>query len=129
MGKPRAFAGKGSELWDPADLAGAERFTTRLLNATRPDIYGRLDRDFYEPRMATLTPTEQDLLLASAACTYPPLRSADLNQVARKSPGNVNVILGRLVHAGALYRVRKGEYAYTAPRFRDHLLRAAPPTP
>jgi predicted transcriptional regulator of viral defense system len=36
-----------------------------------------------------------------------------------------NVLLGRLVEDGALYRVRKGEYAYTAPRFRDHLLRRA----
>lgn len=115
----------GSELWDAADLAGVERLTVELLDATRPDIYGRLDRDFYEPRMSTLTPAEQDLLAASASCLYPPLRSADLNRASRKTPGNVNVLLGRLVEAGALYRIRKGEYAYTAPRFRDFLLRRA----
>jgi hypothetical protein len=33
------------------------------------------------------------------------------------------VLFGRLVDAGALYRIRKGEYAYTAPKFRDYLLR------
>jgi hypothetical protein len=115
----------GSELWDSADLADVERFTPKLLEATRPDIYARLDRDFYEPRMATLTPAEQDVLLASARCDYPPLHSADLTRVAAKSPGNVNVLLGRLVSAGMLYRLRKGEYAYTAPRFRDYLLRRA----
>jgi AAA domain len=115
----------GSELWDAADLADVQRFTARLLNAVRPDICGRLDRDFYEPRMATLTPSEQDLLSASASCSYPPLRSGDLNQASSKSPGNINVLLGRLVDAGALYRIRKGEYAYTAPRFRDYLLRRA----
>ena len=115
----------GSELWDAADLAGADRFSVKLLDATRPDIYGRLDRDFYEPRVATLTPAEQDLLTASAACSYPPLRAADLNQASEKTTGNVNVLLGRLVDAGALYRIRKGEYAYTAPRFRDYLLRRA----
>lgn len=115
----------GSELWDAADVAGVKRFTTTLLDAVRPDIYGRLDGDFYEPRMATLTPAEQDLLAASAACPYPPLRTADLGRMSQKSPGNVNVLLGRLVDAGALYRVRKGEYAYTAPRFRDYLLRRA----
>jgi len=38
-------------------------------------------------------------------------------------PGNVNVLLGRLVDAGALYRIRNGEYAYTAPKFRDYPLR------
>lgn len=113
----------GSELWDAADLAGVERFTPELFDATRPDIYARLDRDFYQPRVATLTPAEQDLLAASAACPYPPLRAADLNQASDKTPGNVNVLLGRLVDAGALYRIRKGEYAYTAPKFRDYLTR------
>jgi AAA ATPase-like protein len=115
----------GSELWDAADLADVNRFNVDLLNVTRPDIYARLDRDFYEPRIATLTPAEQDLLIASAACPYPPLRSADLRRLSDRTPGNVNVLLGRLVEAGALYRVRKGEYAYTAPRFQDHLLRRA----
>jgi AAA ATPase domain len=113
----------GSELWDTADLVGAERFTPKLLDAARADIYSRLDRDFYDPRLATLTPAEQDLLLASAKCPYPPLRSSDLSSASAKTPGNVNVLLGRLVDAGALYRIRKGEYAYTAPKFRDYLAR------
>ncbi|MGH2971862.1 MAG: ATP-binding protein [Gaiellaceae bacterium] len=115
----------GSELWDASDLASVDRFTPELLNATRPDIYARLDRDFYEPRVATLTPAEQDLLTASAACPYPPLRAADLNHTSDKTPGNINVLLGRLVDAGALYRIRKGEYAYTAPKFREYLARQA----
>lgn len=113
----------GSELWDAADLAGVKRLTPTLLEATRPDIYSRLDRDFYDPRLATLTPAEQDLLLASAKCPYPPLRSADLAGASTRTPGNVNVLLGRLVGAGALYRIRKGEYAYTAPKFRNYLTR------
>ena len=117
----------GSELWDAADLAGLNRLTPKLLDVTRPDIYARLDRDFYEPRVATLTPAEQDLLLGSADCPYPPLRSSDLSNSSAKTTGNVNVLLGRLVDAGALYRIRKGEYAYTAPKFRDYLLRRTPP--
>jgi hypothetical protein len=113
----------GSELWDAADLAEVDRFTPTLLEVTRPDIYERLDRDFYEPRIATLTPAEQDLLFASTSCPYPPLRSIDLSKASAKSPANINVLLGRLVQAGALYRIRKGEYAYTAPLFRDFLMR------
>jgi hypothetical protein len=53
----------------------------------------------------------------------PPLRAADLGKASAKTPGNVNVLLGRLTEAGALYRIRKGEYEYTAPKFRDFLLR------
>lgn len=113
----------GSELWDAADLAGVDRLTKALLDEARPEIYQRLDRDFYEPRVTTLTPAEQDVLLVSASCPYPPLRAADLGKASAKSPGNVNVLLGRLTEAGALYRIRKGEYEYTAPKFRDFLLR------
>ncbi len=113
----------GSELWDAAELAGVDRLTMELLVEVRPEIYRRLDSDFYEPRVATLTPAEQDVLLASASCPYPPLRASDLNMASDKTPGNVNVLLGRLVEAGVLYRIRKGEYAYTAPKFRDYLQR------
>lgn len=115
----------GSELWDAADLAETDEISLELLEAARPSIYERLDLDFYEPRVNTLTPAEQDLLLDSARCPYPPLASADLNRASVKAPGNVNVLLGRLVEAGALYRVRKGTYEYTAPRFREYLVRRA----
>jgi hypothetical protein len=117
----------GSELWDAADLAGVDRLTPELLREARSQIYERLDRDFYEPRVSILTPAEQDVLLASASCPYPPLRASDLGQVSDKTPGNVNVLLGRLVGAGVLYRIRKGEYEYTAPKFRDFLLRRLAP--
>lgn len=115
----------GSELWDAAELAGVDRITRKLLDEARPEIYQRLDRDFYEPRVATLTPAEQDVLLSSASCRYPPLHASDLNKASDKTPGNVNVLLGRLVDAGVLYRIRKGEYGYTAPKFRDFLQRRA----
>ncbi len=115
----------GSELWDAAGLAGVDRFTPELLAETRPLIYERLDQDFYEPRISILTPAEQEVLLASAGCLYPPLRAGDLGKASEKTPGNVNVLLGRLVEAGVLWRIRKGEYAYTAPKFRDFLQRRA----
>lgn len=113
----------GAELWDAAVVTGVTSLTSRLLEATRSEIVRRLDLDFYEPRIATLTPAEQDVLLASAECAYPPLVVADLNDVVSKTPGNINVLLGRLVDSGVVHRVRKGQYEYTAPKFRDYLLR------
>jgi len=48
------------------------------------------------------------------------------SRTARRKPvGELGRRVGRLVDAGALYRIRKGEYAYTAPKFRDYLLRRA----
>lgn len=116
----------GSELWDAADLAEVDRFAPELLKEVVPLIYERLDQDFYEARISILTPAEQEVLIASASCPYPPLRAADLGEASEKTPGNVNVLLGRLVQAGVLYRIRKGEYEYTAPKFRDFLQRRSP---
>lgn len=113
----------GAELWDAADAAEVLLLDERLLELTTDDIYRRLDIDFYEPRVSTLTPAEQDVLLATAACPYPPLATVDLNEAVDKTPGNVNVLLGRLVEAGVLYRIRKGQYEYTAPKFREYLIR------
>lgn len=113
----------GAELWDAAEAAEVTTLDERLLELTTDDIYRRLDIDFYEPRLSTLTPAEQDVLLATAYCPYPPLATLDLNEAVDKTPGNVNVLLGRLVEAGVLYRVRKGQYEYTSPKFREYLER------
>jgi hypothetical protein len=116
----------GAELWDAAFEGGTDRITTKLLDATQPHIYHRLDHDFYEPRIDTLTPAEQDLLLSTVSSrTYPPLLVAEIIGTSRKSAGNTNVLLGRLVEAGVLYRVRQGQYDYTAPKFRQYLNRRA----
>lgn len=113
----------GAELWDAAVTAEVDQLDVRLLEATTPDIYRRLDIDFYEPRVSTLTPAEQDVLLATALCSYPPLMTVEMNSNVDKRPGNINVLLGRLVEAGVLYRTRKGQYEYTAPKFREYLTR------
>jgi len=113
----------GSELWDVAQAAGLSRFTVDLLAATDAEIYRRLDLDFYTPRVASLKPAEQDLLLAAASCPYPPLRAGDLRRASAKSAANINVLLGRLVAAGALFRQSKGAYLYTVPGFDQYLAR------
>jgi hypothetical protein len=113
----------GAELWDATMDADLTEMTTGTLDVIEGRIYERLDSDFYEPRIASLTPAEQDLLLATARCSYPPLNVSELNNESPKSPGNINVLLGRLVGANVLFRERKGAYRYTAPGFRDFLQR------
>lgn len=113
----------GSELWYATLDSGLGTMTSETLDHINARIYARLDIDFYEPRVASLTPAEQDLLTDSARCNYPPLMVADLNGQSPKRPGNINVLLGRLVAANVLYRPRKGQYHYTAPGFRDFLQR------
>lgn len=115
----------GAQLWDAADHADLQHFSLDLLADVEPEIYRRLDVDFYAPRIASLTPAEQDILLATERCHYPPLVTADMNTASPKTAANVNVLLGRLVKAGVIYRVRKGVYEYTAPKFYDYLKRRA----
>jgi hypothetical protein len=113
----------GAELWDAAHLAEIDRFTTTLLDSVEPDIYRRLDIDFYDGRVESLTPAEQDLLMSTAGCQYPPLKTADIHSRAHKSEGNVNVLMGRLAEQGVIFRVQKGQYEYTAPKFHGYLQR------
>lgn len=115
----------GAELWEAAIDAGSTVLTTELLDAIEPDIYKRLDEEFYAGRVETLTPSEQDLLLATATCPYPPLTTADIRARSDKSGGNINVLMGRLTDQGVLYRIQKGQYQYTAPKFHEYLARRA----
>jgi AAA ATPase domain len=113
----------GKELWEIARGSGTAQLSEPLLEVAREEIYRRLDLDFYEPRIASLTPAEQDLLIDSGKCPYPPLMVSDLNSKSPKSSGNVNVLLGRLVAQNLIYRQRKGQYIYTAPGFYEYLER------
>ncbi|WP_157930996.1 ATP-binding protein [Mycobacteroides abscessus] len=113
----------GKELWEIARVSGTSELSEPLLAEAREEIYRRLDLDFYEPRIASLTPAEQDLLVDSGKCPYPPLMVSDLNSRSPKSSGNVNVLLGRLVGENVIYRERKGQYIYTAPGFYEYLER------
>ncbi len=113
----------GAELWDAADHADIQHLSHGLLPVVEPDIERRLDNDFYEPRVRILTPAEQDLLITTGSCPYPPIRVSDVVAASDKSVGNINVLLGRITHAGVIYRERRGEYDYTAPGFYNFLQR------
>ncbi len=113
----------GAELWDAAKLANVSEISLDLLQYIRHEIYRRLDLDFYQPRVQTLRPAEQDVLLETIHCNYPPISVGDLIERGSKSSKNINVLIGRLVESGVLYRLRKGQYEYTAPKFRQYLQR------
>lgn len=63
--------------------------------------------------------------MVSGQCPYPPLKTSDLRSRSDKSEGNINVLMGRLTEQGVIYRIRQGQYAYTAPKFAEYLQRRA----
>lgn len=89
----------GAEPWEAARDAGVDVLSPELLDSIESDIHRRLDEEFSAGRVETSTPSEQDVLLGTAACPYPPVRSADIRTRSDKSEGN------------------------TAPEFHDHLQR------
>ncbi len=115
----------GAELWEAATTAGISELHLDVLLEIEAEIQRRLDVDFYAGRFESLTRAEQDLLMAASACPYPPLRSVDIRASSDKSGANVNVLMGRLIEQGVLFRRKNGEYEYTAPRFHEFLGRRA----
>jgi hypothetical protein len=113
----------GAELWDAATQVPTTTLTATLLDTVEPSIYRRLDQDLYDGRVESLSPAEQDLLLATADCPYPPLLTADIHGRTTKTKGNINVLMGRLTEQGVVYRTAKGQYEYTAPNFHSYLRR------
>jgi|HubBroStandDraft_6_1064221.scaffolds.fasta_scaffold245786_2 hypothetical protein len=113
----------GAELWEASELAGVEVLDCALLDQVEASIYERLDADFYEGRVESLTPAEQDVLMTAANCHYPPLKTVDIHSQSPKSQGNINVLMGRLSDEGVVFRVQKGIYEYTAPKFHEYLRR------
>jgi len=113
----------GAELWSAATEAGVNTFTNELLDTIEDQIYERLDEEFYAGRVDSLTPSEQDLLMLTADCPYPPLHTPDIRIASGKSSGNINVLMGRLAEQGVVYRIQKGQYEYTAPKFYEYLKR------
>jgi len=113
----------GAELWDAATDAGIDVLDVPILDVIGDTIYERLDADFYDPRVDALKPSEQDLVMTMADCPYPPLAASSVQKHSPKSAGNINVLMGRLVEEGIVFRVMKGVCEFTAPRFHDYLKR------
>jgi type II secretory pathway predicted ATPase ExeA len=113
----------GASLWDETEDLGITTFDVGLLESIRSEILERLDHDFYDPRIDSLTPAEQDLITLTADCPYPPLKTSDIHTSTSRNQGNVNVLMGRLADQGVVYRIQKGQYEYTAPSFHEYLIR------
>ncbi len=113
----------GAALWDASQDAGVAGFSEPLIDAIEDDIYRQLDIDFYDGRVEALRPAEQDLVLATARCPYPPLRTADIHGQIEHGAGYLNVLMGRLTEQGVVFRTQKGQYEYTAPKFHEYLKR------
>jgi hypothetical protein len=114
----------GEALWDAADEAGQAVVDNALYESTRHAIQDGLDVEFFEGRYNEPRRNEQGTLRVAASLSGETFRTADLlEQYPPSKAKSVQMSLNRLIGDNLIYRMRQGEYAYTAALFGDFLRR------
>jgi hypothetical protein len=117
----------GEALWDAADDAGLDAIEPRLYDSARESIQDGLDTEFFEGRYDEAKRAEQTTMRVAGSLGGESFRVGDLvKELSALKPGAVQQSLNRLTQNNLIYRVRYGEYAYTAPLFGDFLRRRHP---
>ena len=126
-GYPYFIQWYGEALWDAADDAGLDAIEPRLYGIAHESIQDGLDTEFFEGRYEEAKRAEQTTLRIAGSLDGESFRVGDLvEEFSRLKPGAVLQSLNRLTQNNLIYRVRYGEYAYTAPLFGDFLRRRHP---
>jgi hypothetical protein len=126
-GYPYFIQWYGEALWDAADDAGMSVVSDRLYDDTKNVIQDGLDVEFFEGRYNETRRNEQATLRVAASLGGESFRTADiLDQYPRTKKRGVQLSLNRLIGDNLIYRIRYGEYRYTAPLFGDFLRRKHP---
>lgn len=114
----------GEALWDTTDDAGLNAIEPRLYEIAHESIQDGLDTEFFEGRYEEAKRAEQTTMRVAGSLGGESFRVGDLvKELSALKPGAVQQSLNRLTQNNLIYRVRYGEYAYTAPLFGDFLRR------
>jgi hypothetical protein len=117
----------GEALWDAADDAGLDAIEPRLYDSAHESIQDGLDTEFFEGRYDEAKRAEQTTMRVAGSLGGESFRVGDLvKELSALKSGAVQQSLNRLTQNNLIYRVRYGEYAYTAPLFGDFLRRRHP---
>ena len=126
-GYPYFIQWYGEALWDAADDAGLDVIEPELCEAARESIQNSLDTEFFEGRYQEAKRAEQTTMRIAGSLGGESFRVGDvIEEFSRIKPGAVQQSVNRLTQNNLIYRVRYGEYAYTAPLFGDFLRRRHP---
>jgi hypothetical protein len=126
-GYPYFIQWYGEALWDAADDAGVDVIDPRLYAGAHESIQDGLDAEFFEGRYEEAKRAEQTTMRIAGSLGGESFRVGDVvEELSRLKPGAVQQSLNRLTQNNLIYRVRYGEYAYTAPLFGAFLRRRHP---
>jgi AAA ATPase domain len=126
-GYPYFIQWYGEALWNAADDAGLAVIEPRLYEAARESIQNGLDTEFFEGRYEEAKRAEQTTMRIAGSLGGESFRVGNVvEKFSRLGPGAIQQSVNRLTQNNLIYRVRYGEYAYTAPLFGDFLRRRHP---
>jgi AAA ATPase domain len=129
-GYPYFIQWYGEALWDAAEDAGQKAIDVALYEQARKPIQAGLDVEFFEGRYDEAKRAEQLTLRVAGSLGAEGFRVADLTaQFTALKPNAVQQSINRLAQNNLIFRVRHGQYAYTAPLFGDFLRRRHPRHP
>jgi hypothetical protein len=126
-GYPYFIQKYGEALFEAAQDAGITLVDQQLYRSIKKLVQDDLDLEFFEGRYNDATASDQLTLrvaggLGNEGFEFGVLAASFENRKANATQQSVN----RLLQGNLVYRVRHGEYAYTAPMFGDFLRRKHP---
>lgn len=104
------------------DNVPKKRITKKDYERIRPFLLERLDESFFMGRFARTSNSERELL-SKMIDLGDELEVSQIRERIKKSRGAINLILNSLVNKDILYRLRRGNYLFTLPLFREFLKR------
>jgi AAA ATPase domain len=127
-GYPYFIQKYGDDLWNAAFDAGLSVIDDSVYQSQRDAIQDDLDIRFYEGRFDDAKRADQQTLRLAGSLNDESFTMSAIQELhSRSNYRATQQSLNRLIQDGLIYRVRYGEYAYTAPRFGDFLRRKHPP--
>ncbi len=126
-GYPYFIQKYGEALFDAARDSDTTVIDTRMYRTIRKLVQDDLDMEFFEGRYNDATASDQMSLRVAGDLGGESFQFGDLvAEVLSRKPNATQQSVNRLLQGNLVYRVRHGEYAYTAPMFGDFLRRKHP---
>jgi hypothetical protein len=126
-GYPYFIQKYGEAVFDAARDGGLTVIDDQLYGAVKRLVQDDLDREFFEGRYNDAAASDQLTLRVAGSLGGESFHLGDLAaQFSERKSNATQQSVNRLLQGNLVYRVRQGEYAYTAPLFGDFLRRKHP---
>jgi len=123
QGYPYFLQEWGYELWN---YANCSPITLADVKIATPEIFKKLDENFFLVRFDRLTPAEKRYLRAMAELGSGPHRSGDISKLLSTKVQACAPVRNSLIQKGMIFSPSHGDTAFTVPLFDEFMKRTIP---